>query len=138
MYTHHLMLIMPSYCSVSFEPDTIAARLRELAFLNSSATINFRALPKRASSASSAVDGHRISSSASESSSSESSDDDLEGQQDSHASESHPWQTFHYSGGLLEYVKWLNKERQPFHEPIMISREVSHMFALPTWHVLHT
>lgn len=108
------------HCSVNFEPETIASRLRELAFLNSAATINFRALPKGASgsraTASSATNG---SAGASSSSSSESSDEES---QDGHA---HPWQTFHYSGGLLEYVKYLNNERQPFHEPIMISRKVS-------------
>ena len=108
-------------CSASFEPDTIVARLRELAFLNSAATINFRALPK----SSSASKAHGASNgSAGESSSSESSDED------SHDGHAQPWQTFHYSGGLLEYVKWLNNERQPFHEPIMISRTVSHTFLL--------
>ena len=30
-------------CSINFEPDTIRSRLRELAFLNSAATINFKA-----------------------------------------------------------------------------------------------
>ena len=30
-------------CRVNFDPDTIRSRLRELAFLNSAATINFKA-----------------------------------------------------------------------------------------------
>ena len=30
-------------CSINFDPDTIRSRLRELAFLNSAATINFKA-----------------------------------------------------------------------------------------------
>lgn len=120
------------HCSVHFEPDTIVARLRELAFLNSAATINFRALPN-ASPKVKAVDSQSNGSTASESSSSDSSDEDS---QEDHAQ---PWQTFHYSGGLLEYVKWLNKERQPFHEPIMISREVSHVTVhawYSGWHIL--
>ena len=33
---------------------------------------------------------------------------------------------FHYSEGLKEYVKWVNSDKQAFHDPIVISREVKH------------
>ena len=93
----------------------MVSRLRELAFLNSAANIKFRALPKAGRSQ---QNGHQNGSAPVETSSSESSAEDSD---DEHAG---LWQTFHYSGGLREYVKWLNNERQAFHEPIVISRQV--------------
>lgn len=47
---------------------------------------------------------------------------------------------FHYSEGLREYVKWVNSDKQAFHDPIVISREVSHMpdFGSRIVHVPHT
>lgn len=95
---------------MTFEPDTIASRLRELAFLNNAATIRFKSTP----SGKAANQSNGSSASASSSSSDE---DDV-----SHSDEG--WQVFHYSAGLLEYVKWVNSDRQAFHEPIVVSREV--------------
>ena len=97
---------------MTFEPDTIASRLRELAFLNNAATIRFKATP--VSKAASQTNGSNASASSS------SSDDEQE--DFSHSEEG--WQVFHYSAGLLEYVKWVNSDRQAFHEPIVVSREV--------------
>ncbi|KFM25838.1 DNA gyrase subunit B, mitochondrial [Auxenochlorella protothecoides] len=70
----------------AFDPDTIRARLRELAFLNSGVTIHFRARPAKGGDA--------------------------------------PWEALHYSGGLQEYVKYLNRSKTAMHEPISFSKKV--------------
>lgn len=103
---------------MTFEPDTIASRLRELAFLNNAATIRFKATP----SGKAASQSNGSSASASSSSSDE---DDV-----NHSDEG--WQVFHYSAGLLEYVKWVNSDRQAFHEPIVVSREVQMPLLCPS------
>ena len=76
-------------CRIAIEPETIRSRLRELAFLNSSATIWYRRL------------------------------DQLE--QDADGEE---WVQYHFSGGLQEFVKWTNRDREPMHKPIFIQKEV--------------
>lgn len=99
-------------CSATFDPDTIASRLRELAFLNNAATIRFKA-DKPGGKAKASTAQTNGSSAASSSDSSDEESDSSEG-----------WQVFHFSEGLKEYVKWVNSDRQAFHEPIVISREV--------------
>lgn len=99
----------------TFDPDTIASRLRELAFLNNDAIIRFKA-PK--TKPASQANGSTAASSSD--SSDEGSDNDTEASGQSKDG----WQVFHYSAGLLEYVKWVNSDKQPFHEPIVVSREV--------------
>ena len=71
---------------VQFDPDTLRSRLRELAFLNSRATIRYRAAP--------------------------------------HAADAE-WETLHFSGGLKEYVTWLNRDKAVLHEPIYVRKTVS-------------
>jgi DNA gyrase subunit B len=83
------------WCSISFDADIIRARLRELAFLNSSATILFRV---RGQPGAAAGDGTQ---------------DDQE------------WETLHFGGGLTEYVTWLNRDKQLLHKPIVASRMVT-------------
>ena len=35
-----------------------------------------------------------------------------------------PWETFHFSGGLKEYVQYNNRDNATLHEPICIGRTV--------------
>lgn len=118
------------HCSATFDPDTIRSRLRELAFLNSRATIYFRAVEpakgsasKRASSSSSsseaaAANGNGAAAAAA-----------AEGNGSSNgaaAAEAEPdWEVFHYSGGLAEYVRFLNRDKVPIHEPLCFSKQAS-------------
>lgn len=110
-------------CSATFDPDTIASRLRELAFLNNAATIRYKATkPVSKGKASAAkTNGSKAPSSSDEDSSSSDGDNESEGVV---GDPKEGWQVFHYSEGLKEYVKWLNSDKQAFHEPIVISREV--------------
>ena len=104
------------------DPKTIRTRLQELAFLNSSATIWFRAVPASPSSPSSSSNG----ASAPESSGSNGAEP--------HAAaaaagppgreEQDGWERLHFSGGLREYVAFLNKDMQPMHEPLFITDKV--------------
>ena len=83
------------------DPKTIRTRLQELAFLNSRATIWFKA-----SSASFAK--QQPSSNGSTPA----------------AAPDAGWEKLHYSGGLREYVQHLNRDNTPMHEPIFIQDEV--------------
>ena len=109
-------------CSATFDPDTIASRLRELAFLNNAATIRFKAAKpatkRRAGAAK--TNGSKAATSSDE----DSSDEDSDSDEGVAGDPKEGWQVFHYSEGLKEYVKWVNSDRQAFHEPIVISREV--------------
>jgi len=107
-------------CRATFDPDTIASRLRELAFLNNAATIRYKATQKGRAAAAALSSGSQTNGTRAAASSSDSSDSDNEGIDESDDG----WQVFHYSAGLLEYVKWLNSDKQAFHEPIVVSREV--------------
>ena len=80
------------------DPKTIRTRLQELAFLNSKATIWFKA------------------SSAKQQPSSNGSSPA--------ATLDAGWEKLHYSGGLREYVQHLNRDNTPMHEPIFIQDEV--------------
>jgi DNA gyrase/topoisomerase IV subunit B len=42
------------------------------------------------------------------------------------------WETFHFSGGLKEYVQYNNRDNATLHEPICIGRTVRAY----AWHVL--
>jgi DNA gyrase subunit B len=72
---------------VVYDPDTLRSRLREVAFLNSAATIKFRAAPADVESA--------------------------------------PWEIFAFSGGLKEYVTWLNRDKEVLHPPIYVNRTIN-------------
>ena len=121
-------------CRVTMEAKTIRTRLQELAFLNSEATIWFRALqPSSASSPSSTSSSNKASSSGASSSIRSSSN----GNGAAPHAEAPPaaasssegaaqgWEKLHFSGGLREYVKHLNRDLQPMHEPLYISEKVN-------------
>lgn len=118
--------------NAQFDPDTIKSRLRELAFLNSAATIHFRVIPPVEKSKSKKL--HRKE------------DDDLatgtqtveelgtngHGTQDftllpilpvDNVTESFPWEIFKFEGGLAEYVKFMNRDKTPIHEPYIFTRQ---------------
>jgi len=107
--------------SATFDPDIIRSRLRELAFLNSGATIRFRAhkggqdLPgapssSGGSSAAPPVKGRGPKSGAA-----------AAGGLGPGAS-SGSWQVFHYQGGIREYVLWLNEGKEALCEPVFFTR----------------
>ena len=127
---------------VKFEADTIRTRLREVAFLNSSATISFRAaagaaggdglsitesLATHISSAGSAHGTAELGSSAG-------NGDGGASAAVAAAAAASPakgaWESFHFSGGLEEYVRYNTRDNTPMHDPIYISRTVS-FFACP-------
>ena len=87
------------------DAKTIRTRLQELAFLNSKATIWFKASSAKQASA----NGNGAAPA-------ESADDG--------------WEKLHYSGGLQEYVQHLNRDNSPMHEPIFIQDEVSRLAML--------
>lgn len=123
---------------VAFEPETIRARLRELAFLNSSATIKFKVI---GGSSKRAVAARRALASAEEEegdikyddsfSATVTADDDDDGETKSSSSspasptsttpvpsstiDADGWEIFHFAGGLEEYVRWLNRDKSPLH-----------------------
>ncbi len=69
------------FTTTKFKFDTLAERMRELAFLNRNITINI--------------------------------EDQIEGDKES----------YHYKGGLIEFVKYLDEARTAFHKPIYIEGE---------------
>ena len=71
--------------------ETIRTRLREVAFLNKTATISFNVTGAPSSSGNGASAGA---------------------------------ETFHFSGGISEFVAWNNRARIPMHDPIYVSRTV--------------
>lgn len=93
--------------NATFDTETLRLRLRELAFLNSSAHIHFR------------VEGTKHQKSKIDMNA---SDDyiGLEGTMDV----GDDWETFHYAGGLREYVCHLNRDKQAFHAPITFQKTV--------------
>lgn len=106
--------------TATFDPDTIRSRLRELAFLNSRATIFFRA-----------VDGKQPAASANGSSSggggeAAAADAAAAATLSPAAAEAAAagWEVFHYSGGLAEYVRYLNRDKEAIHEPFFFSKQV--------------
>lgn len=79
------------------DPKTIRTRLQELAFLNSNATIWFRALETSSAQISSNGRGPH---------------------------DEPDWEKLHFEGGLCEYVKYLNRDSHSMHEPIFVSDKV--------------
>ena len=80
------------------DPKTIRTRLQELAFLNSKATIWFKASSaKQQPSSNGSAPAAALDAG---------------------------WEKLHYSGGLREYVQHLNRDNTPMHEPIFIQDEV--------------
>ncbi len=69
--------------NTDFRFDTLAGRMRELAYLNKNITINIK--------------------------------DNRE--------ESKEEETYHYKGGIIEFVNYLDEDRKPLHEPIYIEGE---------------
>ncbi|KAL4440444.1 hypothetical protein ABPG75_003445 [Micractinium tetrahymenae] len=123
--------------TATFDPDTIRSRLRELAFLNSRATIFFRALDGKAPPASINGNVNGASSSGSGSSSSRAGEAAAPAAAAAAASAAAAtlspaaaeaaaagWEVFHYSGGLAEYVRYLNRDKEPIHEPFFFSKQV--------------
>ena len=130
---------------VAFEPETIRARLRELAFLNSSATIRFKVIggssrravaARRALASAEEEEGDiKYDDSVSSTVTADDDDDDGGGGKNASSSSSSPpppssatvspvpsstidadgWETFHFAGGLEEYVRWLNRDKSPLH-----------------------
>lgn len=117
----------PRPCRATFDPDTIRSRLRELAFLNSRATIFFRA-----------VDGKQPAASANGSSSggggeAAAADAAAAATLSPAAAEAAAagWEVFHYSGGLAEYVRYLNRDKEAIHEPFFFSKQARSLHAPP-------
>ncbi len=67
--------------TTKFNFDTLAARMRELAYLNKTVTIKVK--------------------------------DEIEGDDE----------TFHFKGGIVEFVQYLDESRQPIHKPVYIEGE---------------
>jgi DNA gyrase subunit B len=137
--------------TATFDPDTIRSRLRELAFLNSSATIHFRVVGGGS--------GQKKSSSNSRSGASSTAsmaDDDEEDSNNTNGNgttatkasktsasstteatttfstttttDADGYEIFHFSGGLAEYVTYLNRDKQPIHPPIVFIKENSGVY----------
>ena len=70
--------------AAEFDTQILMSRFRELAFLNSAATIQYRFR-----------DG---------------------------TPESEEWKSFHYEGGLMQYVEWLNRNKTPIHDVISFAQ----------------
>lgn len=145
--------------SATFDHETIRSRLRELAFLNSSATIHFRVLGQKistsAAAAAAAENGTTTSSSGTEAAAgakkkggkiakAESSNGSgaaatngaaspeavagggtltlLDNELLASGPDADGWEILHFSGGLAEYVAYLNRDKQPVHTPIFFSK----------------
>ncbi|XP_078445144.1 DNA gyrase subunit B, chloroplastic/mitochondrial-like [Wolffia australiana] len=71
--------------TIVFDYNTIASRIRELAFLNPELTITLKKIGDEPSKA--------------------------------------QYTEYCYAGGLLEYVRWLNSDKKPIHEPVAFRKE---------------
>ena len=119
------------------DAKTIKTRLQELAFLNSDATIWFRALQHSKLGASSSSSSSNGASPAMDSITATSSSSSNGNGAAPHAeapavaaaaggdgAAQGGWEKLHFSGGLREYVKHLNRDLAPMHEPLYISDKV--------------
>jgi len=114
---------------VQFEPETIRARLRELAFLNSAATIRFKVVGGKAKKAAESATNNLVTvDDDGDILYDDNADDEREAKTASPTSPSTTtqsvpsstvdadgWETFHFAGGLQEYVLWLNRDKTPLH-----------------------
>eukprot|EP00877_Chromochloris_zofingiensis_P005104 jgi/Chrzof1/14595/Cz09g08230.t1 len=124
--------------SAALDTDTISSRLRELAFLNSSAVFRLKVTGSNkqrhhadsssssngTSSGSSSVfehANHVNGSSSSSISSSNGTGSSIGNGTGSSSARDDGWQVFHYEGGLQEYVTWLNRDKHVLHEPIVFT-----------------
>ncbi|GBF92793.1 DNA gyrase subunit B [Raphidocelis subcapitata] len=121
---------------VAFDPETVASRMRELAFLNPAATLRLRVIGGGRGRGAAAAQRRRARAGGDESGAD--SDDgggggnggggggggiDLsaiggDGQLRAAAVDAEGWQVFHFDGGLREYVQWLNRDKQALHQPL--------------------
>ncbi|KAI8112178.1 hypothetical protein M9434_003502 [Picochlorum sp. BPE23] len=101
--------------TATFDPETIRSRLRELAFLNPQATIHFRAKNYSGKQ-------HARKDSKKDAAAEEPESDAEEALATTTPGDADGWELFHFSGGLSEYVKHINRDRLSAHEPIFFSR----------------
>lgn len=99
---------------MAFDLDTIRTRLREVAFLNSSATITYAT---GAPAAPAAANGNGTAGSGDESGNGAAAGGEGSGEVE----------TFHFEGGIAEFVQWNNRTRTPMHDPVFVRRTVSRL-----------
>ncbi|KAK2075961.1 hypothetical protein QBZ16_001297 [Prototheca wickerhamii] len=97
--------------TAAFDPEVIRARLRELAFLNRALTVHFRASGRPGRK----VDASAVSAARADASTTLATEPS--------AKPATAWERFHASGGLGEYVGFLNRGRECAHAPIVFERE---------------
>eukprot|EP00208_Stichococcus_sp_RCC1054_P002844 CAMPEP_0206138648 /NCGR_PEP_ID=MMETSP1473-20131121/3463_1 /ASSEMBLY_ACC=CAM_ASM_001109 /TAXON_ID=1461547 /ORGANISM="Stichococcus sp, Strain RCC1054" /LENGTH=763 /DNA_ID=CAMNT_0053532137 /DNA_START=195 /DNA_END=2486 /DNA_ORIENTATION=+ len=106
---------------VVFDPDTIRTRLREVAFLNSSATITYAVGPPGVHSSGNGAPVSSNGAKASKAARGKGASAPAAAVGDGVKGE----ETFHFEGGIAEFVLYNNRARQPMHDPIFISRTIS-------------
>jgi len=79
------------FSTIKFDFNTLATRLKEIAFLNAGLRINFI--------------------------------DERNGKEGGKKEE------FHYSGGLMEFVKWINRNKEQVHKPIYFKKQTKDIIA---------
>ena len=109
-------------CSAAFDADTVRQRLRELAFLNSAASIHFRVVDP-ATSSGPPTNGALPAASANGASARVRVEPEGAAEPNL-APQGSGWEVLACPGGLRDYVAFLNKDRQPMHAPIFLSKEV--------------
>lgn len=95
---------------MTFDVDTIRTRLREVAFLNSSATITYNTSGGAGSSIAASSNGNGSGNGSAAASTAAAASSSVE--------------TFHFSGGIAEFVAYNNRARTPMHDPISVSHMV--------------
>ncbi|WIA31299.1 hypothetical protein OEZ86_002201 [Tetradesmus obliquus] len=115
---------------VSFDPDTIISRLRELSFLNQGATLQLRLLKKGKpvhAPAAAAGAGAAAASPAAEAGASargskrKTRKSSVADNSSSSSLAEQGWHVFRAESGLTEYVTWLNRDNHVLHEPALCS-----------------
>ncbi len=135
-------------CRATFDPDTIRSRLRELAFLNSRATIFFRVVDGKAGKSSSsssngssssggsgkaaavgkaAAGGKAAAAAGGKTAAAAALAAEAAATLSPAAAEvaAEGWEVLHFAGGLAEYVRYLNRDKTPIHDPICFSKQAS-------------